>query len=515
MMSTGKYDEAIIVCSSPRSTACELHAYSSVTLLLDMARIQDWSSMLIRIQTHPKEVEFAIDNEGLLPLHWSLCCENPSYKVVERLLAAYPNGAVRNDNVDGFTALHFACHYGVPNILVLRLLLRYNPYAISHRDAHGRTPLYLVCARNGNNTACSPEVIQLLALSLPQESYNVLTMPRRIGQQRTPLSMAWRNAFLLGSVGSNKIGSADAWEKAMLLLYMAYTGIYPTFTESSHSSSIAQSEREKKLLAIQRFQSATPPFHMLHASIQVAECPLSVFDEAIELFPEQLQQKDSSGNLPLMICLNAFGKSKSKACCDNHPHDFSTKRCKYQIQALLRRYPQAAKIPSNKLSGGGRLPLFAALDNGLSWEDGVSDIMKHHMDALWVSNDSFDCCHGFCAFMLAAAAAAGKADVVQNHPSVSKPSPQRCRLTSDVFEEDSGNVSKHERTAYVLGKAPKLELKKDYYQKNSSEASSSQDDDDAADVLITNKGESDQKQINTIFLLLLSFPDAVHVGARK
>jgi len=495
------------------NTSSSFYSSSPSIPLLDMARVQDWSSILHRVQKHPREARRR-DADGLFPLHWA-CSGDPPSRVVKRLLQAFPDGAVEVDN-EGSTALHFACHYGVRDIHVVQVLLQYNPHAASAQDVHGRTPLYHACAKGA-----SLDVLKILVQYYPQ----AVTMARIRGH-RTPLSMVWKNAL---SVGGAKDG--DAWEKAMLLLYVAYTGVVPTYNIGSignysldmEGTDVIHSSRSnehgivtKKQMLHQNLDSSSPPFYMLHASIEVLVCPVSVFDEALRLLPEQVQQKDSSGNLPLAVVVAVKGRSSLQDV--EGGQEFSD-RLAYQIRTLLRAHPRAARIPNE----AGRLPLFVALENGLLWDEGVSDILKNHMDALWVKDPR----SRLYAFMLAAAK--GVATKSKSNSRASRLFVPFCSLASGKrkirkLDRPSGGtmdvVPRNVTTPYKAiaesrNDAMSASIERGLGEQGNKQLVSASSGSNClmTSILAAKEGnvDSDRAYLSTVFELLIACPEAVNL----
>jgi len=134
--------------------------------------------------------------------------------------------------------------------------------------------------------------------------------------------------------------------------------------------------------------------HNLHSFLNtMTSCAGDFIDLAIRLHPEQLEEVDADGNLPLHIAASSS--------------TFTSQTKTHIIKKLLRAYPEAAKIPNNKgnlplhlrsSSKGdvedfymllseyneaakvpnnyGKLPLFMALEGQTQWNDGVQELMK-------------------------------------------------------------------------------------------------------------------------------------------
>ena len=297
------------------------------TPLIDLARMQHWPQVIARSSVNKIEATYA-DSDGLLPLHWA-CSGGPTVEVVVALLEAFPEASGAVDS-DGSTPLHFACHYGA-TVDVVTLLLQSNAGSVQVQDKYGRTPLYHAVYK-----AANLEVLKALATANP----TLITTPcfalattrsssrsfKRPLEQTTPLYMAWAAAMR----GSQRRRSGKLWEKAQFLL------------EAAHAQ-----------LSSRRI------YRMVHASVELDYyLPEQVLTAALELYPEQLKERDEDGRVPLALA--AAGRFRSDS------------RVTQVITLLLRAFPQAAQSADNR----GRSPLALATGGGKSWESGVKELFE-------------------------------------------------------------------------------------------------------------------------------------------
>jgi len=106
------------------------------------------------------------------------------------------------------------------------------------------------------------------------------------------------------------------------------------------------------------------PFILPHACVGAQSCPLRFVFLALNIWPEQLKEVDSDGNLPLHIA--AFSVSKRKH------FRFNT------LIKVLSMHPQAAQIPNKN----GVLPLQLAMQSGKLWNEGIRELFEAYPEAL-------------------------------------------------------------------------------------------------------------------------------------
>ena len=337
------HDSSEVVADSPRAKARKIkhkgqkskrHSKRAFdvppvvqTSLIDLARMQHWSAVVVRASTDTIAAQHQ-DADGLLPLHWA-CSGGPPLEVIQGLLNAFPEGSRVVDS-DGSTALHFAAHYGGSVAVVEALLVKF-PQAISMKDKYGRSPLYHAVDKSASievlDTLIRADASMVTAPCLQKVTslaQNYRTQDRQSPEHRTPLYLSWAMAMSDRQTRSKKSGRM--WEKAQLLLGAAYA------------------HRETHTI-----------YRMVHAAVTFdSYLPKDVILLAIELFPELLKERDEvSGRLPLAIA----------AACRQQ----SSQRSYELLELLIRYFPQAAQVSDLT----GRYPLTLAIDSGKSWNNGV------------------------------------------------------------------------------------------------------------------------------------------------
>jgi ankyrin repeat protein len=361
--------------------------------LIDLARMQHWSSVLERAAYKRKEARHQ-DADGLLPLHWA-ASGGPPVEVVDALLQAYPKGASAVD-LEGSTALHFACHYGA-NASVVEVLLRTHPDSIRMQDKHGRSPLYHAVDKRANL-----QVIELLVRADPSLITNPCLPPNaelaakvrardgRPLEHRTPLFMAWAQVVMASRSSSRIKNNTRLWEKADLLLQTAYA-----YHTSQHII-----------------------YRMVHAAVRLdTYLPPQLLALALELYPGQLTARDEEGRVPLAVAAAT--------------HQLFTSRSRDVVTHLLQTHPEAAEM----VDTAGNTPLALALASGKAWNAGVQELFAASPDAI-ASRD------GSTKLYPALQAAAAIVNDKENEPLDSLLVSSSCRIYSSFpLREDATNKS--------------------------------------------------------------------------
>ncbi|KAG7366219.1 ankyrin repeat domain protein [Nitzschia inconspicua] len=140
--------------------------YEHRTLLFKLLLKKDWKAACARAETNPEEAATWIVTKGFngnlrfLPLH-KACVLQPPEDVIEKLLAAYPDGSKCRDQ-DGWLPVHCACFYGA-NDIVVTTLLGANPKGTQSKDDEGRLPLHYACLKGA-----SQSVVDVLLENFPK-----------------------------------------------------------------------------------------------------------------------------------------------------------------------------------------------------------------------------------------------------------------------------------------------------------------------------------------------------------
>jgi len=158
-------------------------------------------------------------------------------------------------------------------------------------------------------------------------------------------------------------------------------------------------EKHRKLPPSYKNARRRRPFRIVHASVRLTGfgCPPEMIRLAISIHPDQVQEMDEEGNLPLHIactappvCFLGTGATTTAATLDTEDDCstvfsflststvVTTNPFDKVMQLLLQHYPAAVRIPHGQ---SGRLPLILAWDRR-TWEDGIRTLLDAFPAAL-------------------------------------------------------------------------------------------------------------------------------------
>ena len=346
--------------------------------LLKLASSGHWKELAKFAPSYSAEL-LDKDANGLIPLHIACRCSSIDMNIVRALLKAAPHTARFVDN-EGSTPLHFLLHYCSPKKLKnggFRFLIDAYPGAIAGRDIYGRAPLFHAVEKNSSLSGLKiimeyPGAVEsiLQCCGFPelkmQGKYQDPTNSRgslvhqsiyppfsKKYTKRTPLYIAWRNALTpLGVPSSDFRTKGERWEKAMLLLKVAYSHRYPGTS-----------------------------FHPLHALLDfLPYLPSKIYSFLFALAEHDHFMKaiDGKGRLPLHI-------AASVDIVDNEVVNL--------VNRLLSLHPEAIRHKTSN----GRLPFHEAIAAGKSWI-----ICKRLLNEYPAAMEAVDDVTGVYPFMLAA-----------------------------------------------------------------------------------------------------------------
>mmetsp|Transcript_56296 Transcript_56296/g.168550 ORF Transcript_56296/g.168550 Transcript_56296/m.168550 type:complete len:500 (-) Transcript_56296:93-1592(-) len=302
-----------------------------------------WHDFLLRDAAHPHEVDAHIrSHDG--PLRWLLARRPPPHvvrSVLDAHRAAIFSAAARAANRRSETALHQACALGCPAEIV-RIILEEDRSAAQRRDSTDReTPLHVlrddeeatkalleahprgVAAKD--RFGCTPLHSAALYDSTAGPTRLLLQAGRNAefgagggaleGNYRgkTPLGLACGYFTSYGCEAGEELGS-DAlnwWEKLEALVKEAVESFEDgskndmdgeterSLSDVSKSNSLNKCEGEDD--TGQLGSSSEPqPFQMLHAVLELG-CPTQVVLLTINMYTDQISQRDRMGRLPLHL----------------------------------------------------------------------------------------------------------------------------------------------------------------------------------------------------------------------
>lgn len=336
--------------------------------LLTLARRDSWQAVAKFAPSYTVEL-VEKDANGLIPLHVACRCVSICRYVLRSLVEAAPHTTRLIDN-EGSTPLHFLLHYGSPNDEVLRFMIDAYPQALAVRDIYGQTPLFHAIEKNLSLSGvkiimeyleasesilkyCGPGLLGKYQDPISSRGSLVHQSVYRLSEidtERTLLYFAWRNT-LTPLDGSDFKMKGKRWEKAMLLLKVAYSRRHPS-----------------------------AKFRLLHALLEfLPYLPLDIHDFLFTISQGDIEQpEDGSGRLPLHIVSSL---------------DMDDNEVLYLIQKLLHLHPEAIRHKALN----GRLPFHEAIATGKSLRVCMR-LFKEYQAAM----EAVDDMTGLYPFMLAA-----------------------------------------------------------------------------------------------------------------
>jgi ankyrin repeat protein len=314
----------------------------NMSLLYSCCKQWAWPAVTFRCTTHPHEANVTFrDKNGDTALHLA-CIGNPPIDTVEALLTACPELACARNNY-GNLPLHVSCSYRASSN-VIRALVNAYPEGAGIPNGSGSFPMHILC-----DYGC---VVDSMRAVLESNS-GIETLTRHDAIfQRSPLwilnarkghlaefdALRREREKFISSIDAQRtsakiqelVASCEAvefWQKVVLLILAEYSG--------------------RALNATQDFDTG----NLIHACVGVHTCPSSLLDNALLLYPEQLSKPDDNGSVPLHVAC-----SRPDAA---------------HVKDILRACPTASKIRNQE----GRLPIELAVECGLSWTDGVGELL--------------------------------------------------------------------------------------------------------------------------------------------
>lgn len=129
-------------------------------------------------------------------------------------------------------------------------------------------------------------------------------------------------------------------------------------------------------------RSTPPGLPLLHAVASLQRPLPSLVTFVLRLHPEQSTEKDERGYTPLHHALLSHNPHTQGGDDDERRHDI--------IARLVRANPACARIPYYDDGGDGdhheeqqqQLPMTMALEQGVTWDRGIQEILYAHPDAL-------------------------------------------------------------------------------------------------------------------------------------
>jgi ankyrin repeat protein len=288
--------------------------------LYELCVKRQWHKVVRHCQTQPGDARYQ-DNDGNTPLHIA-CKHRPSVRVVLSLLEAFPASTMQF-NAAGDLPLHEACRSNA-SVSVLREITKFFPGTASLENNKGATAVNILCnSRDSTETNLQSSNSDVLWHTTKEDLQNV----------------NYASVF---------------WQKMQVLLEAAacHRGLGP----------------EGTMLLV------------LHAAVALSSCPIQVLMFCLSQYPDQINQRDVTGQLPLHIAVANRNKQRD----DTLPLQLRKlqPRGSCPIIRLLELYPEAAgqQDPNEPI---GRTPLHTALAHGHEWHTGVKELFQYAPDAAY------------------------------------------------------------------------------------------------------------------------------------
>ena len=401
--------------------------------LFYLVQNRQWQEAIRRAQTHPHEITVQEDTTGNTALHVA-CRLNPPSEAIQALCHDMINA-------EGATPLHIAVSHRC-SIEALQVLLQYSASTASLTRI-GRAPIHYACM---SFRGLSVESFALLldvtiqhgVVTYPsdledlmeddsyaeEEEYpgqeNVMTMQDLTGQ--TPLGLLFRRykervrcviqtvetlrreqptTSSLQAAMTIHADLGELWEKARLIVTKLteqnlHRPISNHGQDSPGEQAVAEAaaewaaEQHRKIMSQTTGDRDSPQesrrlFRIVHASVGLTGygCPPEMVRLALSIHPEQIQEMDEDGNMPIHIAAAASSLMvNSYAGGNDEESTFSdvsflstvtacTNVFDKVIRILLHQYPAASRIPHGM---SGKLPLMMALETR-SWNNGIKTLL--------------------------------------------------------------------------------------------------------------------------------------------
>ena len=295
---------------------------SSSESILDLAKVRDWESVILRCRTNPME-------------------------------AATIRGKL-NESV-----LHWICFHDCP-LPAVQALIQVDPESLVSVDRFGQTPLHVLCSRQWKYDIerQSSEKTSIIKYMI-SENKSIVNI--RDKQGLTPLQVLWmefqKNMSLYRSVHSR--------EQDFLLFVKKAEVVIESVNHIVHA-----------MISNENFYSSRP-WSLLYEVICSKSIPKKMRRSLVNLSaivrPTLASQHTKSQEGYIVFPLHAALHDDS---CPLHTAGYRTSRRilrnitdqYFDLSSLVRAYPEAAGMKDERCK---RFPLFIALENRYTWTNGI------------------------------------------------------------------------------------------------------------------------------------------------
>eukprot|EP00536_Pseudo-nitzschia_multiseries_P008563 jgi/Psemu1/287880/fgenesh1_pg.219_\ len=361
---------------------------------------------------------------------------NCSVKNIRQLISEYGTEILEKKDVYGRVPLFYALRRRC-SLPVVQTLLDSGPNAILQHDFCGELPLYMLFHSNADYRILEFLLNRKPSLALYQE--NRFSGAQSLLQR---LCIQWEDAinalrpsssassssemnddYVGGGLLSRNLIESDSklcnqWAKLVLMVRAAYSIGHITAVKpmKSDAATISDADNSEKLRpSLKALSHETSELHMV---MQLVGIPPTIICQFIEMYPEQASLPIStattepildsvtganraacritnasacSGMLPLHFFLACYSSTKpapgSVAPSDLFAHH--QKRATV-LRSLLRAFPEATALrqPSRcDRHECHRLPLHVAIANGISWSNGLEEVVCANPSALALEDE--------------------------------------------------------------------------------------------------------------------------------
>mmetsp|Transcript_18651 Transcript_18651/g.43980 ORF Transcript_18651/g.43980 Transcript_18651/m.43980 type:complete len:1290 (+) Transcript_18651:560-4429(+) len=367
---------------------------NNMSLLYFLARCCDWEGVMDEVQVNHRDAKVVSEKDGTTALHLAVMSRtNPMMRdgmagapaplnVIEELVKACPEACIIRCTKKRYTPLHYACvvaddKYDMEDCCqIVEVLLKHSPHApfvftddgFSALDVHilSYSQLHKHKEEVYSGARSSTGVVRTLLAGEPSLA-DARVYRNKI---RGPLELLYRcnidefkEAAEFEELAALEGDTSDAKRKELLEKFGSVASILSDWWAWKWSLLLL------KFASISAGQEVVP-FNAVQAAARLVGCPLPILALAVTIMPEQVTQRDPTGdiyNLPLHeVC-------GWRADMENVAGDpfIATRKFK-AMRLLLEQYPEAARMTNNC----GETPLQLAVETCTPWHGGLETLVE-------------------------------------------------------------------------------------------------------------------------------------------